>query len=151
MTAPTLHQRVQAATGADREIDAELWALSEGRAIRHDERTNVIYADKDGDSVPVGHIDPGKFSRNFTARSALAFPAYTASLDATLELCARVLPGWMLTLAQYDGFWQAQFCGRAGKRFREFGSEGKTPALALLSAMLTALEDDVVSRGGVDD
>ena len=58
---------------------------------------------------------------------------FTASLDATVALCERVLPGYDWTVDKSGG---RGFAG-VGQSFNE---EAATPAIALLIAILTALE-----------
>lgn len=83
-------------------------------------------------------------------------PPYTASLDASLALLERVLPGWMNWLIRSDE--SAPFFARiespdfeavtweAGDRVKtdvlsgsDHHARAKSPALALLAALLTAL------------
>lgn len=60
-------------------------------------------------------------------------PHLTASLDATVALCERVLPGYDWTVDKSGG---RGFAG-VGQSFNE---EAATPAIALIIAILTALE-----------
>lgn len=79
-------------------------------------------------------------------------PSYTASLDAAVALCERVLPGWKKHM------WDAGVFGsilptaavlepdfvrksNSGEPYIKVDGEGPTPAIALLIAILTALED----------
>jgi hypothetical protein len=69
--------------------------------------------------------------------------AYTASLDATLALVERVLPGWSPAIRRdprpaFERLWHA-FVARNGSGREQHAGWGSTPALALLTAMLTAL------------
>jgi hypothetical protein len=77
-------------------------------------------------------------------------PAYTASLDATVALCERVLPGWAWCAIKrpdtgigYIHNNESVYTGIAAtpnpkRRWHEFRHE--FPAIALLIAILTALE-----------
>lgn len=72
-----------------------------------------------------------------------AAEAFTASLDAAMALCERVLPGWRRQINEdAPGKWYAGLLMPGFKRARlaGYGSERnmKTPALALISAMLKA-------------
>lgn len=85
---------------------------------------------------------------NAPLREGLRFgrvPAYTASLDAAVALCERVLPGWS---------WECRASGTGDKGQATVWNPSKapgyneeqrayncaTPAIALLIAILTALE-----------
>jgi hypothetical protein len=72
-------------------------------------------------------------------------PLYTASLDAALALCERVLPGesWGLQnndrgqrLEPHHKFWAAIGLYEPGGKYQ---GSGATPAIALLAALLKAL------------
>lgn len=72
-------------------------------------------------------------------------PLYTASLDAALALCERVLPGWCIaTIGQQDGgsWWVELREGHRTSYNRVADSDAriafKAPALALVAAMLKA-------------
>lgn len=62
----------------------------------------------------------------------------SSSLDAALALVERVLPGWLPRVAKLSGgLWFADLVPIAADA--ECRSEAKTPALALLAALLKAL------------
>lgn len=68
--------------------------------------------------------------------------AFTASLDAALALVERVLPGWFIGVQQNRGVpaenaWSGILCPEDGD---EVEITAPTPALALLSSMLRAVE-----------
>ncbi len=130
-----LIERVEGATEGDRETDCELWALHHGLTLEWQGTTLVA-----GEEGVVGWIDPGRLARNFYTNRAKtgpgSIPAYTASLDAALALCERVLPGlwWNVGVCSADPLtYSADFSD---------GTEepGPTPALALILAMLKALQ-----------
>lgn len=117
--------RVEKAEGADRELDTRIWQV-------------LVFDPK--------LLKPG---HDWLKTPGLGYskPAYTASLDAALALCERVLPGcyWRaaeLTPGEIAGmrppgnqeFWAT--VGPAGAQEQAFGF---TPALALIAAMLRAL------------
>lgn len=125
--------------GADRELDAALCAyfrLLSPRAERERwarEWSGPIIAK--GDRVYLSHADGRADGLSCDAR------LLTASLDAALALCARVLPGWFVGLQQNRHHnkptdWTA-YVERSTKNEHEATSP--TPALALLAAMLKAL------------
>lgn len=89
-------------------------------------------------------LEPG----NFYGRPGEDSPAYTASLDAALALVGRCDPGFKWRVAAYTPA-EAQACGidRAERPFwatcglpgEQEQAAGKTPALALIAALLKAL------------
>ena len=89
-----LRKRVEAATGADREIDVLLFAeLIDNRDVRTNENNMFLGRNRKPphDECVLGYIDPGKHARNFyTARNDI--PLLTASLDASLALVEKVKP-----------------------------------------------------------
>jgi hypothetical protein len=137
-----LLERVKEATGPDREIDRAI-ALATGQLHEdHDcvldltgaRGTRLYRIDPDGGRVFGGLGDD------------ILIRPYTASLDAALALVERVLPEHVWTLSSghqvggpssYDGYGSdvAEFIKTADypEHF------GRTPALALLTATLTAL------------
>lgn len=79
------------------------------------------------------------------------YPAYTASLDAALALVSRALPGWdwdrtLDVMAVYDP-------RRPGLSRAEAGKEAwaKTPALAIIAALLKALIAEAASPATGND
>lgn len=113
---PDLLRRVEAAKGADRELHYLIWGALQG--VRQ--------------SVPA---DLGFYRGSLRYPDwEVGGPSVTASLDAALALCERTLPGWEWArgmdgeMVLFKGYWTDRHVGRA-----------KTPALALLSALLRAL------------
>ena len=115
-----LRERVRKATGPDRELDAGLYPLCDGRLaeiVPHwtdDQREELI-------------------------------PCYTASIDAALGLVKKVLPGgaWELTTPTAHYLY-----ARASCWYRErtpdrtnFEGTGETLPLAILDTLLSALID----------
>lgn len=134
--------RVEGATEADRELDSDLvWLLFE-------ESWPATYSRAVSDPFP--HI--------------VTLPEYTASLDASLALCSRVLPGWTVagisTYDPYGGYSETEdyrlpYACIAGTPeevsvpYNEppewerpsFEARAKTPALAVLTALLRAIQN----------
>jgi hypothetical protein len=138
-----LLERVEAASGADRELDVLIWAqLAEDRDVRWDGNTLLGRARKPPhDECVLGTIDPGRVARNFqVGYSRPPYPSPTASLDAALALVDRVLPGWCKSAVDL----RPEPCeGYVWERGHVGNIQGKapTPALAVLVAMLRALGD----------
>lgn len=131
-----LLRRVESATGADREIGREiLLALGWQRTL-------------------VGHFHGPLYywSPPGSARSSLSgkdddLPDITTSLDAALALVERVLPGWLWEVTtittgvggiRYPTALVMSPDHAPGEEIQTFG-EARTPALALLAALLKAL------------
>jgi hypothetical protein len=73
---------------------------------------------------------------------------FTASLDASLALVERVLPGWLRELQEYgepDSFWWVTL--RSYPFGIAFGGRAATPALATCCALLKALIAKENDRG----
>jgi hypothetical protein len=143
MTSPTdtgalqaLLERVEGASGPDREIDAVLMAQFYRRGLR---KLGVQESGPNGWRYIKSRcwVDPATNSAVTTAKHGLEF---TSSLDRALALVKRVLPGAWIELSgprkylhiptPVPNYWRAE-CGCVGW--------GATPALALLAALLKAL------------
>lgn len=134
MSLEDLIERVEGATGPDREIEARLWCLQEGREFR-----KVIWSDY---KYPDGQKHWHSFRTNGGDVGCHSVPKFTASLDAALALCERVLPGvwWLigrgkLTAAEPEYGAQLMF----GEDEVLGVGEAPTPAVALILALLRAL------------
>lgn len=131
-----LLERVEAASGADRELDVRLTLLlNDGSEING----QLPYNDAQVELLLVlsrpGVVECEDCGHESTA-AWVPVPAYTASLDAALALVDRVLPGWD---------WVREYGGRMivfnPASDDTYGAKGSVPALALLAAMLRALAD----------
>jgi hypothetical protein len=133
-----LRDRVLAATGPDESIDAEIVAVLHDATVKRSPQTDDFgprdrwqFWSRDGKhflggtrKFPVSHV--------------------TGSLDAAVALCERVLPDWSVDFLQ-DHRKRGGDCWTANVRNdrppgtppRRFG-HGKTPALALVAACLSA-------------
>lgn len=123
-----LLERVEKAEGADRELDARLFAAL---AARDPDRLAALIAER-ADQFP---------DRNVWLEGARDWQVkpYTASLDAALALVERKLPGWTWRLDSPDTPSEPAFARLSGPERRSGVGWAKTPALALLAALLRAL------------
>jgi hypothetical protein len=159
--AEALLAKVEAADGPDREIDARLWCWSTDRDFIEIADGSRVYGSY---CLPHEH---GAVSASRVHKGSLVFRnrspqecgnqtqcwgtwppaqyAYTASLDAALSLVERTAPTWTVDLTIYrtNG---GEFAPKSTARLfcpygeiMEHRGEGKTPALALLAALLRAL------------
>jgi len=116
MSLSALLERVEGATGGDREID------------------DAIVERMFGKSMLVITEDAGTVWRNHKA------PFYTSSVDAALALIGRVLPGLYMWRLDFDDEptphpADALLCWAGGTA----SEGGATPALALCAALLAAM------------
>ena len=113
-----LLDRVQKATGPDREIDkALLWAVG-----RFSWRGMNYWSE-------AGEMWPDRLSTFFTA-----------SIDAAVALVERVLPGWSLQMNLSEGLTHpCVVMGRSHPTNKTVAMEHFTLPLAILSAMLSAV------------
>lgn len=130
----SLLARVEAATGPDRETDAAIWLHFTPGATRWS--TRVRHA-------KTGHEWDVDETRDATGY-LVTVPDYTASLDAALALVERTLPSWMVSLLLSREHGRHFASVRNGSIINpdkiEGTGEATTPALALLAALLKALQ-----------
>ena len=130
----TLLERVEVATGPDREIDRDLW-LAFG-----------LYPEGVED---IGlYVDP---SSGCTGGVIYSADPLTASLDAAMALCETVLPGWEWIVEKRKSTCNARvhtgydsFDDDDGEIFEASAS---TPALALIAAVLKARAEALKEEG----
>lgn len=143
----TLVGRVEALSGPDLEVDAEIAIeLFDGGADHLDDARDVTHARK----VLISHgARAGNYEVvGFSGVSLRYAPAFTASLDAAMSL---VPCGDSFTLGQnvHHKYWQASvnYLSDDGEPVSRGGSNAtKSPALALVAAALRA----IVSSQGDD-
>jgi hypothetical protein len=139
-------ERISKATGPDREIDCALHVALFGWKLArlgkdYDGGNECAVWTRDGELIagfaypPWGKLDPYYHVPDV---------GYTASLDATIALCVRVLPGWhwhVETIAKPHTQWIAEIYDHEADRPRRVkqGHSKATPALALCLAILRAL------------
>lgn len=122
--------RLQQATGPDKELDAEIWLATTEGATR-----KAAEVKSSTDKWPPYVIDE---TRDATGR-LITVPAYTASIDASLALVERKLPGKHILI----GKGQTELT----KPWARIGSwsgcdaVAETLPLAILIALFTALQE----------
>jgi hypothetical protein len=124
----TILERLRAATGPDRELDALIWLETTDGATR---RESTVTSSTN--LWPPYTIDE---TRDATGR-LITVPSYTASIDAALALVERMLPGAAYDMHKSDKGYSFSIL-RAYLDRPYFG--GATPALAILTALFAALE-----------
>ena len=124
MTANLL-SRLQGLTAPDREVDAALWLEFAPGATR--KQWSYIHTATGREC----HVDE---TRDVNGRLIIV-PELTSSLDAAVALCERVLPGYDWIVGHTNG--GLTIHAQVGQNEMVFG---ETPAIALLIAILTALE-----------
>lgn len=130
-----LRKRVEAASGPDRELDADLWwHFDRAAAGRH------YHTGRVGLPQPL----PETLTSGGLGRAAVqqAAPKFTASLDASLALVEKVLPplGSVPSfdcLEAYPNGWHATVGYSVHKQTSHLAP---TASLAILAALLAALE-----------
>ena len=126
MPNPTLLERVEAASGPDRELDAVLWLAFTPGATRR--TLHVPHWQRPYD------IDETRDEKG----RLIIVPSYTSSLDAALALVERVLPGWLWMVASADPPNRLPARVELWTGDEEVRASAATPALALLAALLKA-------------
>lgn len=141
-----LLNRVRSATGPDRELDTALWLRFTPGATYKTTRAKHTATGKEWD-ITEARVNGGRLEE---------VPAFSASLDAALALVELMLPGWgaevgyPARLGQHGGRpWADVWASRDDSRYpwaaRQMRptpchSNAATPALAILAALLRALQ-----------
>ena len=133
--------RIESAERGSRELDAELMALTYVWDRRHIGAT--CWDDKDDTCCPGAKhldwvwVDPLTDQWKTTAREGFEF---TTSIDAALTLAERVLPGWWPAVSMIGpAKWVADIYDPTDMTWLK-PAHARTPALALVSAILKAKE-----------
>lgn len=134
--------RVEGASGPDRELDGRVWCAANGFTYRGS--CPELGAPPAG-SAYVAYYDPVHGER-----PTAYCPALTGSLDATLALVERVLPGawWILGKGRLRGaepLYGAQLLFGSDEEIGA-GEHEASPELALLAALLRALTENPPKR-----
>lgn len=129
-----LAKRCEAATGADRELEARIWCVLNGK--RYKGHSQAYRSNE----TQVEYTEPPKRTRHVTSgyRGNPHPPRWTASIDAAMTL---VPAGCDWLMDNFDGD-----CGKPSAWVHKRGSAreivsitGATPALALTAASLRAI------------
>jgi len=142
-----LIERVEKATGPDREIDVLLRAILVDHREVFERDTWVLGRNRrpPHDECVLGRIDPGRVARNFSpAYHKPEQPAYTASIDAALALVERLLPGifWVIGQGKTNSVEKLFGCQLLFGTEEIIGSgESDHAPLAILLALLKALQE----------
>lgn len=132
-----LIERVEGATGADREIDFDIarWLGWTQHSDAHD-------------PVYTGQVNLWWATPGCPWSTCDHPPEYTKSLDAATTLTTEKLPGWDYLFGQISGEILAEV-GPADS-FQTTKSRAPTPALAIILATLRALNAAELSSGGTE-
>jgi hypothetical protein len=135
-----LRERVEAATGADRELDALICVAlhytgdpkfqppRERRWVADPRGFGAVYPLPEQIGTGIDHGSIGDF----------ICPSLTASLDAAIALVEKMLTGQDVLVGRISGKWLAEIGPRDSFKFER--AYAPTPALALIAALLKALE-----------
>lgn len=145
-----LIERLEKATGPDRELDAAICIGLQYGGANSEGATNVRTDPEWGD-------DNDLLFEIGTEECCNPIPCLTASVDAALALCERMLPGWRWGIASHsikdgvysegpyigkpkhvDGF-RAHVTKPSPLRPMPHIADARTPALAILLALLRSL------------
>lgn len=143
--------RVEGARGPDRELDALIWLACGldpvcGSPMSGETRAGRF---KFRPGQPLSLL-VAKYPKFIDLAAVACQPAHvTTSLDAAVALAERVLPGFDadINIRRSDDEDMAAYLWPSGTYIGGYGGHGKTPALALLAAMLRALSSTFVGRG----
>ena len=134
MSLSALLERVEGATGPDRELDADLWWVLQHRDAERVFNTGALGLPK---VRPATLPIPAGLGRSGVQSYA---PTYTASIDAALALIGRVKPGmeFHLSTARHRKGWSVKTWVSDDKYSGRL-LDAPTPALALCAALLAAM------------
>jgi len=137
----TLKQRVERASGGDRELDCRIayalgmnWCNPKWSNSLHDWRQHI-----ETHGFEAAWTSDHVYRNGYDAPPTEDYggslvPNYTTSIDAALALVERLLPGWSWRIGNRPGGGAWVLLGTSRQEHL-----GATPALALLSALLAAL------------
>jgi len=134
MTLSTLIDRVRAASGPDREIDADVYEALGYQVKRRPVRHSSVHKSH-ATSVSWRYLDSGRW---------LAMEYFTASLDAVVALIERELPEANCWGVEKEPGYIEAFVSRNNVESGHWMRLGNaaTPALSLLAAFLSAKQSE---------
>jgi hypothetical protein len=144
MTRADLIERLEKASGPDRELDADIFFHLECEPIPP-EGLDMSWAYEGAPRAMPG--DKWNFHRDGIPSDGTLSPAYTASIDAVVALVERCLPGWGYYLRSDK---EGSGCGLVypdAFRVTPCHCMGATPAIAVCLALLRALEAQEDNHG----
>lgn len=128
-----LIERVEKATGPDREIDGDLHEMAYGEWLR---KHGYVSQGETGYFSPTPPVQGAGHVR--------APEHYTDSVDAALALVEKMRPGWRLSLGGSGDAWQAliheNIVPHKSADFGESGSQTRPLPLAIILALLRSLD-----------
>jgi hypothetical protein len=134
-----LLERLEAADGPDRELDAHLAVMQHGRTMSSDGE------DMNWAKVPNIYDDctPGTYWRcRRSGNSLWTSPPYTSSIDAAVQLAEEVLPGYIRRMSvgkrTYCVIGRPTEKGNFSQKFGKYPAYGPTEPLALCIAIVKA-------------
>lgn len=138
MTANLL-SRLQGLTAPDREVDARIhYALFPETEVLLD--PGDMRTKRPGRYGPLSEMPMDCWTDYDAICHHIGAQPYTASLDAAVALCERGLPGWGYMAGKIHDRGEASLNWMPAQGFWQYNTEAATPAIALLIAILTALE-----------
>lgn len=160
----SLRERVIAADGPDRELDAAVWWALEKSVANKAFFTGAMGLPRSADEMPDAFAS---LPRGLGREGVIVLsPKLTASLDAVVALVERMLPEWQIISITmgwrgpgklHDHLpeeWRKRYARaqlevaavaqirRSENSYVQANGEAKTPALALLAALLSALRHE---------
>jgi len=132
-------ERLEKAEGASLELEGRVWCAVNGYEFVQWDGAGCVYRDPGSPAWDSGikHAD---------ARTVRPF---TASLDSTIALVERTLPGWLISICQHaNKMWQADLVPPGGNLSGNICASGLTTApIALLCCLFRALEAKETRHG----
>jgi len=138
-----LIERLEKADGPALVLDGMIWCAVNG----------YEFVQWDGAGCVYRKVDGPEWDRGIKHISAREVRPYSASLDAAIALCERVLPGWSLNLEFTNGIADDVYLLGPEHRYDRPDQcssppvAGKPICIALLLATLRALSDQVTGQG----
>ena len=126
-----LAERVEALTGADREVDLEVILASGTHVLERRGRDKKAWLYEAASDFR--RLDPSPYSYG-----VFGLPRFTASLDAAMSLVPEGMKWRVDTHYNIAGVFDYPFDPESGPYCKEYPGEGATPALALVAAALRA-------------